>query len=104
MFDVADAESLHRVAERFDTVVLHHAAEDEDVFVVRDADATYRFVVAGTEGRHRGKPPVPVPAHTPEPVDSTWPLPRIDPVPPDLTSPLPLIDAPTHGRHMSRVA
>ena len=76
VFDVADAESLHRVAERFDTVVLHHATEDEDVFVVRDADATYRFVVPGAEGRHRGKPPVPAPVHAPEPVDSTRPLPR----------------------------
>ena len=26
--DVSDAESLHRVAERFDTVVLHHAGPD----------------------------------------------------------------------------
>ncbi|WP_167761899.1 signal peptidase I [Blastococcus sp. CT_GayMR19] len=112
VFDVADAESLHRVAERFDTVVLHHAAEDEDVFVVRDADATYRFVVPGAQGRHRGKPPVPAPVSAPvpapasvsQPVDSTWPLPRIDPVPPDLTSPLPLIAAPRHGRHWSRVA
>ena len=70
VFDVADAESLHRMAERYDTVVLHHAAEDEDVFVVRDADATYRFVVPGSEGRHRGKPPVPAPA--PDPISSRW--------------------------------
>ena len=83
VFDVADAESLHRVAERFDTVVLHHAADDEDVFVVRDADATYRFVMPGGGGRHRGQPPVPaaVPAPVPEPVDSTRPLPRFDPAP-----------------------
>ena len=59
VIDVSDAESLHRVAERFDTVVLHHAAADEDVFVVRDLDATYRFVVPGMPGRQRGKPPVP---------------------------------------------
>jgi signal peptidase I len=74
VFDVADAESLHRVAERFDTVVLHHAADDEDVFVVRDADATYRFVVPGSPDRRRGKPPVPA-AATPAPVEQTSPLP-----------------------------
>jgi signal peptidase I len=95
VFDVADAESLHRVAERFDTVVLHHAAEDEDVFAVRDGDATYRFVVPGVEGRHRGKPPVPAPgpmaAPEPEPVDSTRPLPRFEPAPVDTTYPLQLI-------------
>jgi signal peptidase I len=104
VFDVADAESLHRVAERFDTVVLHHAAENEDVFVVRDADATYRFVVPGVQGRHRGKPPVPAPVHAPEPVDPTWPLPHVGPEPLDMTYPLPLIAAPAHGRHWSRVA
>jgi signal peptidase I len=102
VFDVADAESLHRVAERFDTVVLHHATDDEDVFVVRDADATYRFVVPGTEGRHRGKPPVPGPVHAPEPVDSTRPLPRFDPAPVDTTYAVPLIGVSTHG--WSRVA
>jgi signal peptidase I len=102
VFDVADAASLHRVAERFDTVVLHHHADDEDVFVVRDADATYRFVVPGTVGRHRGKPPVPEPAHAPEPVDSTRPLPRFDPVPVDTTYAVPLIGASTHD--WSRVA
>jgi hypothetical protein len=57
---VSDAESLHRVAERFDTVVLHHVGEDEDVFAVRDVDATYRFVVPGSD-RRRGMPPVPAP-------------------------------------------
>jgi hypothetical protein len=102
VFDVADAESLHRVAERFDTVVLHHATDDEDVFVVRDADATYRFVVPGAEGRHRGKPPVPAPVHAPEPVDSTRPLPRFDPAPVDTTYAVPLIGVSTHG--WSRVA
>jgi hypothetical protein len=104
VFDVADAESLHRVAERFDTVVLHHHADDEDVFVVRDADATYRFVVPGAEGRHRGKPPVPAPVAppVPEPVDSTRPLPRFDPVPVDTTYAVPLIGASTHD--WSRVA
>ena len=57
--DVSDAESLHRVAERFDTVVLHHAGPDGDVFAVRDLDVTYRFVVPGVPGRAGGKPPVP---------------------------------------------
>lgn len=57
--DVSDLESLHRVAERFDTVVLHHAGPDGEVFAVRDMDMTYRFVIPGTPGAHRGKPPVP---------------------------------------------
>jgi hypothetical protein len=106
VFDVADAEALHRMAERFDTVVLHHAAEDEDVFVVRDADATYRFVVPGAEGRRRGKPPVPAPAEAPvaEPDDVMWESASVDPVPADSTYPLPLIEPPAHGRHWSRVA
>ncbi|WP_104524284.1 signal peptidase I [Blastococcus atacamensis] len=75
VIDVSDAESLHRVAERFDTVVLHHAGPDEDTFAVRDVDATYRFVVPGAAERRRGKPPVPG-AHAYEP-DLTTPLPRV---------------------------
>jgi hypothetical protein len=70
--DVSDAESLHRVAERFDTVVLHHAGPDGDTFAVRDLDLTYRFVVPGGPDRPRGKPPVPprvAPAPAPAPVD-----------------------------------
>jgi signal peptidase I len=100
VFDVADAESLHRMAERYDTVVLHHATEGEDVFVVRDADATYRFVVPGAEGRSRGKPPVPAPAAVPvpEPVDSTWPLPRWDDVPRVGAPARPRAGAPRSGR------
>jgi signal peptidase I len=64
VIDVSDAESLHRVAERFDTVVLHHAGEDEHVFAVRDVDATYRFVVPGAR---RDLPPVPEPLTSPLP-------------------------------------
>jgi signal peptidase I len=79
--DVSDPESLHRVAERFDTVVLHHAGPDGEVFAVRDLDMTYRFVVPGTPDRQRGKPPVPAPAAAPAPADLTAPLPRIAPVP-----------------------
>jgi signal peptidase I len=82
VIDVSDAESLHRVAERFDTLVLHHAGEDEDVFAVRDVDATYRFVVPG--GREaRARPPVPVPVSKPVPEvdDVTAPLPLIVPMP-----------------------
>jgi hypothetical protein len=80
VIDVSDAEALHRVAERFDTLVLHHAGEEADVFAVRDVDATYRFVVPG--GREaRGRPPVPVPVPVPAPVpevaDATAPLPLI---------------------------
>jgi len=78
VIDVSDAESLHRVAERFDTVVLHHAGVAEDTFAVRDVDATYRFVVPAGEGR-RGKPPVPAPrgaepSSLPEAPDITGPL------------------------------
>ncbi|MCF6744223.1 signal peptidase I [Blastococcus sp. KM273128] len=61
VIDVSDADSLRRVAERFDTVVLHHAGPDADVFAVRDVDATYRFVVPGGAER-RGRPPVPAPS------------------------------------------
>ena len=69
MIDVSDAESLHRVAERFDTVVLHHAGADEDIFAVRDVDATYRFVVpaartAGAASR-RSRPPARRPEDAP---------------------------------------
>ena len=78
VIDVSDAESLHRVAERFDTLVLHHAGQDAVVFAVRDVDATYRFVVPG--GREaRARPPVPAskPAPVPEVDDATAPLPLI---------------------------
>jgi hypothetical protein len=81
VIDVADAESLRRVAERFDTLVLHHAGPDEDVFAVRDVDATYRFVVPGAPGRRRGMPPVPAPVPASAPEDLTAPLPRVGPVP-----------------------
>jgi signal peptidase I len=77
--DVVDAESLHRVAERFDTLVLHHAAPEEDVFVVRDVDMTYRFVVPGSPDRRRGRPPVP-PPQVPAVADPTVPLPRVAPL------------------------
>jgi signal peptidase I len=80
VIDVSDAASLHRVAERFDTLVLHHAGEEEDVFAVRDVDATYRFVVPG--GREaRARPPVPIPARVDEPEDGTAPLPVVVPSP-----------------------
>jgi hypothetical protein len=63
VIEVSDAEALHRVAERFDTLVLHHAGPDGDVFAVRDLDATYRFVVPNVGGREvRSTPPVPAPA------------------------------------------
>jgi hypothetical protein len=85
--DVADVESLHRVAERFDTLVLHQAGPEEDVFVVRDVEMTYRFVVPGAPGSRRGLPPVPAPARSqetdpvPAPGDLTGPLPMVVPVP-----------------------
>ena len=79
VIDVSDAEALHRVAERFDTVVLHHAGDGEDIFAVRDVDATYRFVVPVGTGGRRGRPPVPAPrapdAAASQPVpDITGPL------------------------------
>jgi hypothetical protein len=80
VIDVTDPEALHRVAERFDTLVLHHAGADADVFAVRDVDATYRFVVPG--GREaRSRPPVPVPVRVEEPGDFTAPLPVVAPAP-----------------------
>ncbi|MGY2067142.1 signal peptidase I [Blastococcus sp. SYSU DS0619] len=81
VIDVSDAESLHRVAERFDTVVLHHAGAEEDVFAVRDVDATYRFVVPGGAAARRGKPPVPAPSRARRSAaaeeDLTAPLPPV---------------------------
>ena len=82
VIDVSDAEALHRVAERFDTVVLHHATEDEDVFAVPDVDATYRFVMPAEVERRRGKPPVPAPSRAADPVTTPPPEPA------DLTAPL----------------
>jgi signal peptidase I len=82
VIDVSDPEALHRVAERFDTLVLHHAGPDEDVFAVRDVDATYRFVVpGGREARSRPPVPAPVRAPVPEPDDFTAPLPAVVPAP-----------------------
>ncbi|WP_346621018.1 signal peptidase I [Blastococcus montanus] len=82
VIDVSDAEALRRVAERFDTVVLHHAGPEDDVFAVRDVDATYRFVVPGTPDRRRGRPPVPAVSRSPAPAATTA-------VDHDLTAPLP---------------
>ena len=65
VIDVSDAESLHRVAERFDTLVLHQVGPDQDVFAVRDVDATYRFVLPVSGDRRRGMPPVPAPGAVP---------------------------------------
>jgi signal peptidase I len=74
--DVSDVESLHRVAERFDTVVLHHVGPDGDVFAVRDLDMTYRFVIPGTPGGRTGKPPVPVHEKTEVPGQQPSPAPN----------------------------
>jgi hypothetical protein len=80
VIDVSDPAALRKVAERFDTLVLHHAGDDEDVFAVRDVDATYRFVVPG--GREaRSRPPVPAPVRVPVADDVTAPLPVISPAP-----------------------
>jgi signal peptidase I len=91
VIDVSDAEALHRVAERFDTLVLHHAGADADVFAVRDVDATYRFVVPG--GREaRSRPPVPAPRPVREPDDATAPLPVV------VSAPLTSVSAGLWGR------
>ena len=91
VIDVSDAAALRRVAERFDTLVLHHAGEDEDVFAVRDVDATYRFVVPG--GREaRSRPPVPAPVRVPVPDDVTAPLPVV------VAAPLTSVSAGLWGR------
>ena len=114
VIDVSDAESLHRVAERFDTVVLHHAAEDEDVFVVRDAaTATYRFVVGGHAEavRSAGQAARPGAGGTgaAPPVRCRPPSmacrpgrPVVEPL--DLTAPMPLVALPSGGRRAWRVA
>jgi len=98
--DVADAESLHKVAERFDTLVLHHSGPDEDVFLVRDVEMTYRFVVPVGPERRRGMPPVPAagparaatrtaaPGAVPVPADATGPLPMVVPVPVPVPAPV----------------
>lgn len=110
VIDVSDAASLHRVAERFDTVVLHHASPDEDVFVVRDLDATYRLVLPGEPGRRRGKPPVPTRSRAAAPAarrSPAPPTPRAAPAAEDLTTPLPVVTGrpgPVPGGPWGRVA
>jgi signal peptidase I len=65
--DVSDAESLHKVAERLDGLVLHHAGPDGQVLAVQDSDVTYRYVFPDGMSQ-RPKPPVrvlsPVTPHT----------------------------------------
>jgi hypothetical protein len=99
VIDVSDPESLHRVAERFDTVVLHHTAGGQNVFVVRDVDATYRLVLPGEQPRRRGKPPVPARSRAATPVVRTSaavPAPR-PPLADDLTAPLPAPVSPPYS-------
>ena len=43
--DVADPESLYKVAERLDGLVLHSTGPDGDTFAVRDVGTTYRCVL-----------------------------------------------------------
>jgi signal peptidase I len=65
--DVSDAESLHKVAERLDGLVLHHAGPDGQVLAVQDSDITYRYVFPDGLSQ-RPKPPLralsPVTPHT----------------------------------------
>jgi signal peptidase I len=55
--DVSDAESLHKVAERLDGLVLHHAGPDGQVLAVQDSDITYRYVFPDGLSQ-RPKPPL----------------------------------------------
>jgi signal peptidase I len=57
--DVADAEALHRVAERLDGLVLHLEDAAGSTFVVQDGDTTYRYAVP--RGAFRAPAAVPVP-------------------------------------------
>jgi hypothetical protein len=43
--DLADADALFRVAERLDSLVLHHEGPRGATFAVRDGETTYRYVV-----------------------------------------------------------
>ena len=65
--DVYDAESLNRVAERLDTLLLHHDGPDGQTLAVRDSDTTYRYVFPDGMSQ-RPKPPLramsPVTPHT----------------------------------------
>lgn len=60
--DVSDAESLRRVAERLDTLVLHLDGEDGHTFAVRDMETTYRYVLpnAATKPKPPARPPAPI--------------------------------------------
>jgi signal peptidase I len=49
--DVTDAEALHRVAERLDSLVLHQTSPYGDTFVVQDAETTYRYVAPASRAR-----------------------------------------------------
>ena len=44
VIDLADSAALHRVAERFDGLVLHHLGPDGSTFAIQDGDTTYRYV------------------------------------------------------------
>jgi hypothetical protein len=55
--DVSDAESLNRVAERLDGLLLHHEGPDGQTLAVRDSDTTYRYVFPAGMSQ-RPKPPL----------------------------------------------
>jgi len=60
--ELPDGAALHRLAQRLDTLVLHHEGPDGHTFLVQDGATTYRFrvaapapvapVVRGGSGRH----------------------------------------------------
>jgi hypothetical protein len=45
IIDLADSDALFRVAERLDSLVLHHEGPRGATFAVRDGETTYRYVV-----------------------------------------------------------
>jgi hypothetical protein len=61
VIDVSDGASLHRVAERLDSLVLHLEGPDGHTFAVQDVDATYRFVLPVEQGGRAVAPPPAVP-------------------------------------------
>ena len=67
VIDVSDAESLHRVAERFDTLVLHHAGDGRGRLRRARRRRHLPLRRPRAAGRRRARPPVPVPVRSPDP-------------------------------------
>jgi hypothetical protein len=62
IIDLADSQALHRVAERFDSLVLHHSGPGGSTFAVQDGTTTYRYIASDDTVVSRSRPRVvPVP-------------------------------------------